>query len=134
MALIHYSDLAGETAAFNSDNFIRLRPTHGDSEPTEAVTIRTDKKRFHSKSSPDELVTQLSAVTDMVQLTTPVGIPVWIAKDRLIDVVPTSANLHHPEAKSVLTLHVKNEPTNGPPIDQQVRETVEEVEDAFNNG
>lgn len=123
MSLIHYKDLAGSAAAFNSANFIRLRPSFGESEPADAITLRTDKSKFHSASGMDEIVTQLQAAISIMALTTPVGLTVWIAKSRLIDVAEASQTLHHPNARSVLTLLVNN----GPTIIQQARETVEQV-------
>ncbi len=127
MSLIHYEDLEGSAAAFNSDSFIRIRKAFGDSEPTDAITIRTDNQKFHSGSDLGEIVSQLQAATPLVELTTPVGLKAWISKDRLIDVVQSSPVLHHQNAKAVLTLLV----SNGPSIIQQVQETVAEVVAAF---
>ncbi|WP_170582143.1 hypothetical protein [Ruegeria arenilitoris] len=121
--MIHYKDLSGSPAAFNADSFIRARQSYGESEPDGAITIRTDKSKFHASSKLAEICEQFDTAISLMSLTAPTGLVVWIAKDRLIDVTEALPTLHHPNAKSVLTLLVKD----GPTIIQQVQETVEEV-------
>ncbi|MEM9549633.1 MAG: hypothetical protein AAGA05_00575 [Pseudomonadota bacterium] len=128
MALIAYTDLNGGAAAFNSDAFVRMRPTHGDSEPRDALTIRVDTKRLHASDAPDELAAALRASVTLVSLRTPNDLPVWINAARLDSVTAALSSIHHPSAQSVVTLAIRG----GPAIEQQVRETVAEVQAAFN--
>lgn len=127
MPLIQFQDLAGGNAAFNSNAFVRIRPSHGETEPTDAVMIRTDRKRLFASDDIEDLVHKIGNASDLVKLTTPNGLNVWLSSERVEIVVAAAPNLHHPEANAVVTLTV----IGGPSIDQQVRETVEQVGDAF---
>ncbi|MEO0680236.1 MAG: hypothetical protein AAF192_07455 [Pseudomonadota bacterium] len=124
--LIPYKDLEGGDAAFKSDAFVRMRQTYGDFEPEGAVSIRVVSRRIFAGGAPDDLLAGLSPAVKLATLTTPVGLPVWVASDRIEQVRPASAALHHPDAKAVVVLSVKDEVT----IEQQVRETVAEVAQA----
>lgn len=128
MPLIGYKDLTGGGAAFNSAAFIRMRQTHGDSEPSDALIVRIDRKHLHTSSRPEDLIEQLTSVVPLIGLTTPVGLKTWINGARLENVIAAIPKLHHPQANAVLTLYVND----GPTIDQQVQETVDEVKDLFN--
>lgn len=128
MPLIQFQDLAGGTAAFNSNAFLRIRPSHGDAEPVEAVMIQTDRKRLYATDPIATLIEKIGTALGIVSLTTPNGLGVWLAAERIETVVATTPPHHHPLANSVITLNVMGSPS----IDQQVRETVVEVGDAFN--
>ena len=120
--LVDYLDLNGETASFNSERFVRMRPSLGDLEPPDALTIRLDSKRFHSSSAVSSILDALDLYIPMCRLTVPNGTPTWLSSRRVMSVEQSTSN-HHPAAQSVVAIHIHG----GPSLNLALKESVNEA-------
>lgn len=118
---IGIKDLVGSKRNISAKAIYRFRPTFGDSEPMDATMIDLVTKRIYSRTDPKKLLSKIEQSNPMALLTTPVGLPVWVSADRVIDVAKPIKNLHHDKAKAVVTIHVHGNES----VDQQVTETVQ---------
>lgn len=126
--LIENLDLDGNVVFFNSERFVRMRPSFGATEPPGTVTIRLESKRIHSASDPTAIGDALQEHLPVCLLTDPTGATNWLSARRVLNIsAPTSQ--HHPSAQSVVSLHIDG----GSSVDYTFRETVTDAQSIIAN-
>lgn len=121
---IEVSMLDGSQRLVRSAKIVRLRPTFGDVEPEGATLIEVGTQRLFSSEPADAIAARLRGRLQLLQLTTPVGEPVWIDADKVIAIFDADPEQHHPDARSVVCLG---------DVEQQLAETRSEVVARFDD-
>ena len=127
--LIDAKDLQGSKIALNTKKVVRLRNSYGAIEPKNSVKLDLEGKQIFVSDKIEGLVKRIRKHERLAKLTTPVGIAVYVAADRVVDVHEPSEADDHPNAKAVVSIDINQKAT----IDQQVKEKVEKVLNAIND-
>lgn len=127
--LINAKDLNGSKIAINTSKVIRLRAAYGPHEPKKSITVDLEGKRISVSDKLSDLVDRVREHEPLAELTTPVGLSVFVAAERAVDIQKPSDINHHPAAKAVVAIHVSQKTV----IHQQVTESVTKARDIIND-
>lgn len=96
--------VGGSNFSIRIDSIIRLRPTHGTTEPMDATMVEIAERTICSSEPAVVIVERIAHSTPMARLTTPVGVRVYISANKVTDIANADSMLHHESAQAVVTV------------------------------
>ena len=94
----------GSTILIDATKIRTFRPTYGSAQPAGLTAIYFGKEPQFTPEAGDQLAARLQGIIAPAQLTTPIGLPVWVDAGKVTSVYPSNPALHHPAARAVLTV------------------------------
>ena len=94
----------GSTILIDATKIRSFRPTYGSAQPAGLTAIYFGKEPQFTPEAGDQLAVRLQGIIAPAQLTTPIGLPVWVDAGKVTSVYPSNPALHHPAARAVLTV------------------------------
>lgn len=98
---IMIEDLQGNSASVNPEALIRLRPSYGQHEPSNANFVDFATGGIFSREQLNELVEKFSHHLPLAMLHSPVGTPVFLNVNAIAAIVNPDPTRHHENAHAV---------------------------------
>jgi hypothetical protein len=96
--------LDGSTILIDATQIRMFRPAYGSEEPAGTKVIHFAEQRQFTPETGDQLAVRLQGIIASAQLTTPIGLPVWVDARKVSSVYPPTPDKHHSAVRAVLTV------------------------------